>query len=78
MSKGTFPLIGFLAIIFIFLIIIFTIVLWLTKLLPGQNIIELFWINIFKTLNTGTITGDNTGQINFLVDATKGNFAQSY
>ncbi|MCJ7665113.1 MAG: potassium transporter TrkA, partial [Actinobacteria bacterium] len=65
MSKGTLSLIGFLAIIFIVLIIIFTMILWLTDLIPGSSVAELLWENIFKTLNTGTLDGAEPGPLNF-------------
>src|SRR4030067_2799344 len=64
MSRGTLSLIGFLAIISLALIIIFTIILWLINLLPGKGFIELFWVNIFKTLGTGTLNGAEPGQLN--------------
>lgn len=67
MSRGTLSLIGFLAIISLALIIIFTIILWLIDLLPGKGFIELFWLNIFKTLNTGTLSGAESGQMNFFL-----------
>ncbi len=67
MSRGTLSLIGFLAIISLALIIIFTVILWLINLIPGQGFIELFWLNIFKTLNTGTLSGAQPGQINFFL-----------
>jgi len=67
MSRGTLSLIGFLAIISLALIIIFTIILWLIDLLPGKGLLELFWLNIFKTLNTGTLSGAVPGQLNFLL-----------
>ncbi len=67
MSRGTLSLIGFLAIISFALILIFTIVLWLINILPGKNFSELLWLNIFKTLNTGTLSGADPGQMNFLL-----------
>jgi len=67
MSRGTLSLIGFLAIISFALILIFTIVLWLINILPGKNFAELLWLNIFKTLNTGTLSGADPGQMNFLL-----------
>ena len=67
MSRGTLSLIGFLAIISLALIIIFTIILWLVDLLPGKSFIELFWLNIFKTLGTGTLSGAEPGQLNFFL-----------
>ncbi len=67
MSRGTLSLIGFLAIISLALIIIFTIVFWLINLIPGQSLIEIFWINLFKTLQTGTLSGAEPGQLNFFL-----------
>ena len=67
MSRGTLSLIGFLAIIFLAFIVIFTIILWLINLIPGKSIIELFWLNIFKTLSTGTFDDARAGQLNFLL-----------
>jgi ion channel POLLUX/CASTOR len=67
MSRGTLSLIGFLAIVSLALIIIFTLILWLVDLLPGKDFIELFWLNIFKTLNTGTLSGVESGQMNFFL-----------
>jgi voltage-gated potassium channel Kch len=67
MSRGTLSLIGFLAIISLALIIIFTIILWLIKLIPGTGFIDLFWLNIFKTLGTGTLSGAEPGQLNFFL-----------
>ena len=65
MSKGTLSLIGFLAIILIVPIIIFTMILWFTDLIPGSSVAELLWENIFKTLNTGTLDGAEPGPLNF-------------
>jgi len=67
MSRGTLSLIGFLAIISLALILIFTVVLWLIDLLPGEGFIEIFWLNIFKTLSTGTLSGAKPGQLNFFL-----------
>ena len=67
MSRGTLSLIGFLAIISLALILIFTIILWLIDLLPGKGFIELLWLNIFKTLNTGTLSGAEPGQLDFFL-----------
>jgi hypothetical protein len=67
MSRGTLSLIGFLAIISLALILIFTIILWLIDLLPGEGFIEIFWLNIFKTLSTGTLSGAKPGQLNFFL-----------
>jgi voltage-gated potassium channel Kch len=67
MSRGTLSLIGFLAIVSLALIIIFTIIIWLIDLIPGQGFIEIFWLNIFKTLATGTLSGAEPGQINFIL-----------
>jgi ion channel POLLUX/CASTOR len=67
MSRGTLSLIGFLAIISLALIIVFTVIIWLIDLIPGQGFIEIFWLNIFKTLATGTLSGAVPGQINFIL-----------
>jgi len=67
MSRGTLSLIGFLAIISLALIIIFTVILWLINLLPGKGFIELFWLNIFKTLNAGTLNSADSSQLNFFL-----------
>ncbi|MBE3089456.1 MAG: potassium transporter TrkA [Actinobacteria bacterium] len=67
MSRGTLSLIGFLAIISLALIIIFTTILWFVDLLPGKGFIELLWLNIFKTLGTGTLSGAEPGQLNFFL-----------
>ena len=67
MSRGTLSLIGFLAIISFALIIIFSVIIWLIGLIPGQSFIEIFWLNIFKTLSTGTLNGAQPGQLNFLL-----------
>ena len=67
MSRGTLSLIGFLAIVSLALIIVFTIIIWLIDLIPGQGFIEIFWLNIFKTLATGTISEAQPGQINFIL-----------
>jgi ion channel POLLUX/CASTOR len=67
MSRGTLSLIGFLAIVSLALIIVFTIVIWVIGLIPGQSFIEIFWLNIFKTLATGTLSGAEPGQINFIL-----------
>jgi ion channel POLLUX/CASTOR len=67
MSRGTLSLIGFLAIISLTLIIIFTVILWLIDLIPGVGFIEIFWLNIFKTLQTGTLSGAQPGQVNFFL-----------
>ncbi|MFC2145250.1 hypothetical protein ACFLQQ_02860, partial [Actinomycetota bacterium] len=67
MSKGTFSLIGFLAIIISILVVIFTIVTWLIDLIPGQSIGELFWVNIFQIVGAWTLPNAVPGHINFLI-----------
>ena len=67
MSKGTLSIIGFLAIISLVFISIFTIVLWLIKIIPGKGFAELFWLNIFKVLNTGILDDATPGHLNFFL-----------
>ena len=67
MSKGTLSLIGFLAIIVSILVVIFTIVIWLVNLIPGQSIGELFWVSIFQIVGAWTLPNADPGQINFLI-----------
>ena len=67
MSRGTLSLIGFLAVVSVLFIIVFTIVVWLVNLIPDKGFIELFWLNIFKVLNTGVLDNAAQGQLNFLL-----------
>jgi len=67
MSRGTLSLMGFLAVISLSLILIFSIILWLINLIPGKSFIELLWLNIFKVLNTGIIDNAKEGQLNFFL-----------
>ena len=67
MSRGTLSLIGFLAVVSVLFIIVFTIVIWLVNLIPDKGFIELFWLNIFKVLNTGILDNAAQGQLNFLL-----------
>lgn len=67
MSRGTLSLIGFLAVITLAFIVVITVVLWLVNLIPGTGFIDLFWLNIFKTLNSGTLDNAKSGQLNFII-----------
>ena len=67
MSRGTLSLIGFLAVISLVLVIIFTVILWFVDLIPDQSFISIFWINIFKTIGAGTLSGAQPGQLNFFL-----------
>ncbi len=67
MSRGTLSLIGFLVVVSVLFIIVFTVILWLINLIPGKSFIELFWSNIFVILGTGTLADAIQGQTNFLL-----------
>ncbi|MBM3705194.1 MAG: hypothetical protein FJW66_01575 [Actinobacteria bacterium] len=67
MSGGTLSIIGFLALITLVFIIVTTVVLWLINLVPEKSFIELLWLNIFKTLNSGTLDNARSVQLNFAI-----------
>ncbi len=67
MSRGTLSLIGFLAVITVIFILIFALVLWLTRIFPDMNFFELFWLSLFRTLNTGMMGDGRIGTLYFIL-----------
>ena len=67
MSRGTMSLIGFLGIITATFIIVFTIILWLTQLIPEKSFIEIFWISLFRTMDTGMLSEGRIGLLYFIL-----------
>ena len=58
MSKGTTTLIGSLAIISIVLIAIISFIAWISKSAPDKSFIQLAWMSLMRTLDAGTMGGD--------------------
>lgn len=64
MSKGTSGLIIWLGVISIALILVFSIVVLVTKTAPGdEGFIEMTWISLMRTLDPGTMGGDEGGAL---------------
>ncbi|MHB1347885.1 MAG: CASTOR/POLLUX-related putative ion channel, partial [Candidatus Humimicrobiaceae bacterium] len=67
MSRGTISLIGFLGIITAAFIFVFTIILWLTHLMPEKSFMEIFWISLFRTIDTGMLAEGRIGLLYFIL-----------
>lgn len=62
MSKGTSGLIIWLGVLSIILILVFSFVVLFTKTAPGdEGFIEITWISLMRTLDPGTMGGDEGG-----------------
>lgn len=66
MSKGTAALIGWLALISVLLILIISLFAWLTNSAPDKSFIDLVWMGLMRTLDAGTMGGDE-GSVVFLL-----------
>lgn len=67
MSKGAVALIGWLAILSFLIVFVFSILVLITRTAPdGVGIIKLFWMSVLRTLDPGTMGGDE-GNIVFLL-----------
>jgi len=67
MSRGMLSLIGFLAVVTSAFIIIFALVVWATRIFPEMNFFEIFWLSIFRTLNSGLMGDGRMGIIYFIL-----------
>ena len=62
MSKGTSGLIIWLGVLSIILILVFSLVVLFTKTAPGgEGFVEMTWISLMRTLDPGTMGGDEGG-----------------
>ncbi|HOJ77940.1 MAG TPA: potassium transporter TrkA [Bacillota bacterium] len=66
MAKGTIALIGWLAILSILLILIVSLFVLITNAAPGTSFLELLWMSLLRTLDPGTMGGDQ-GSFLFLL-----------
>lgn len=67
MSKGTSGLIIWLGVLSIILILVFSLVVLFTKTAPGgEGFVEMTWISLMRTLDPGTMGGDE-GDVLFLL-----------
>ena len=64
-SKGPVVLIGWLALIAAILIVGIAFLVWATRLAPDLGLLELVWMGLMRTLDSGTMGGD-TGSWPFL------------
>jgi len=60
-SKGTPYLIGLLAVSSVIFIVIFSIIVWGTKLFPGTSFSELLWISLMRTIDAGLLGEGGSG-----------------
>ena len=67
MSRGTLSLIGFLAVVTTAFIIIFSLVLWATRIFPEMNFFEIFWLSLFRTINSGLMGDGKIGILYFIL-----------
>jgi ion channel POLLUX/CASTOR len=67
MSKGTPTLIGSLAIVSIVLIIIISFIAWISKSAPDKSFMQLAWMGLMRTLDAGTMGGDEGSWIFLLL-----------
>lgn len=58
MSKGTASLIGWLAMISALLILVISLFAWITRAAPDKSFVELIWMSLMRTLDPGTMGGD--------------------
>ena len=66
MSKGTSTLIGSLAIVSVILIVIISLIAWVSKAAPDKSFLQLAWMSLMRTLDAGTMGGDE-GSWGFLL-----------
>ncbi|MCD4701906.1 MAG: potassium transporter TrkA [Candidatus Aegiribacteria sp.] len=68
MSKGTSGLIIWLGVLSIILIVVLSIVVLVTKTTPGdEGFIEMTWMSLMRTLDPGTMGGDEGGAFFLLI-----------
>jgi len=65
-SKGPVVLIGWLALLTAILIVGIAFLVWATRLSPDLSLLELIWMGLMRTLDSGTMGGD-TGSWPFLL-----------
>jgi len=67
MSRGTSGLILWLGVLSVVLIVVFSLVVLITRTAPAdEGFIEMTWMSLMRTLDPGTIGGD-AGDIPFLL-----------
>lgn len=65
-SKGPIVLIGWLALIAAIVIVGVALLVWITRIAPEFNLIQLIWMGLMRTMDSGTVGGD-TGSWPFLL-----------
>ena len=58
-AKGTIVLIGWLAVISLIIILASAVVVWLLRLAPEHNLLQLIWSSFMHTMDAGTVAGDS-------------------
>ena len=58
MSKGTPTLIGALAIVSVLLIVVISLIAFISKSIPDKSFIQIIWMSLMRTLDAGTMGGD--------------------
>ncbi len=66
MSRGPGALIGWLGLLSALLIVVITLVVWISKAAPGESFVKIFWMSLLRTLDPGTMGGDE-GSVVFLL-----------
>jgi ion channel POLLUX/CASTOR len=67
MSAGPIALIGWLAILSLVMILIFSVFVFATNTIPGANFGEIMWQSLMRTLDAGTMGGDEGWAFRFLM-----------
>jgi voltage-gated potassium channel Kch len=58
-AKGTIVLIGWLAVLSLIIILISALTVWLLRLAPEHNLLQLIWSSFMHTMDAGTVAGDS-------------------
>ena len=66
-AKGTIVLIGWLAVISLLIILASAIVVWLLRLAPELNLLQLIWSSFMHTMDAGTVAGDSGSWLYLLI-----------
>ena len=57
-AKGTIVLIGWLAVISLIIILVSALTVWLLRLAPENNLLQLIWSSFMHTMDAGAVAGD--------------------
>jgi len=66
-ARGTIVLIGWLAVISLLIILASAVVVWLLRLAPELNLLQLIWSSFMHTMDAGTVAGDSGSWLYLLI-----------